>query len=393
MSETIPAHGGELIDLTVEGEDREALRERAASLPKLRLNGRALSDLELLGNGGYSPLRGFLGRADYESVVESMRLSSGLPWSIPITLAVSREESGKLGEGDDVALADESGKVLAVLELAEAFDYDKRGEAKAVYRTDDEAHPGVAAVYRQGDVLLGGRLRVIDLPPHDDFPDYRLTPAQTRAAFAERGWSTVVGFQTRNPVHRAHEYIQKCALETVDGLLLHPLVGETKASDIPAEVRMRCYEVLLDLYYPADRVQLSVNPAAMRYAGPREAIFHALIRKNYGCTHFIVGRDHAGVGEYYGTYDAQHIFSEFAPGELGITPMFFDHTFFCKSCDGMASVKTCPHDAKDRVTLSGTQVREMLKGGLMPPPEFTRPEVAEELIRAMQERTTPRYAV
>ena len=393
MSETIPAHGGELIDLTVEGEDREALRERAASLPTLRLNPRALSDVELLGNGGYSPLTGFMGRADYESVVESMRLSSGLPWSIPITLAVSRAESGKLREGDGVALADDSGKLLAVLELAEAFDYDKQGEAKSVYLTDDEAHPGVAAVYSQGDVLLGGPLRVIDLPSHDDFPDYRLTPAQTRAAFAERGWGTVVGFQTRNPVHRAHEYIQKCALETVDGLLLHPLVGETKASDIPAEVRMRCYEVLLDLYYPADRVHLSVNPASMRYAGPREAIFHALVRKNYGCTHFIVGRDHAGVGEYYGTYDAQHIFSEFAPEELGIAPMFFDHTFFCKSCGGMASVKTCPHDAKVRVALSGTQVREMLKGGLMPPPEFTRPEVAEELIRAMQERTTPHYAV
>ena len=393
MHETIPAHGGELIDLTVRGDEREALRERAAALPALRLNPRTVSDLELLGNGGFSPLKGFMGRADYDPVVESMRLASGLPWSIPVTLAVSREEAKGLREGSEVALADEAGNALAVMALAEQFDYDKRREARNVYRTEDEAHPGVAALYRQGDVLLGGGVRVIDLPPHDDFPPYRLTPAQTRAAFAERGWRTVVGFQTRNPVHRAHEYIQKCALETVDGLLLHPLVGETKGDDIPAGVRMRCYEVLLELYYPADRVLLSVNPAAMRYAGPREAIFHALVRKNYGCTHFIVGRDHAGVGEYYGSYDAQRIFSEFAPGELGVTPMMFDNTFFCKRCAGMVSAKTCPHSAEDRVTLSGTQVREMLKGGLAPPPEFSRPEVAEVLIQAMQERTTPHYAV
>ena len=391
--QTIPAHGGELIDLTVRGDERETLRERAAALPVLRLNDRTVSDLELLGNGGFSPLRGFMGRADYDAVVEAMRLASGLPWSIPVTLAASREEAKGLSEGSEVALADEAGNVLAVMALAEQFDYDKRREARNVYRTEDEAHPGVAALYGQGDVLLGGEVRVIDLPPHDDFPAYRLTPAQTRAAFAERGWRTVVGFQTRNPVHRAHEYIQKCALETVDGLLLHPLVGETKGDDIPADVRMRCYEVLLELYYPSDRVLLSVNPAAMRYAGPREAIFHALVRKNYGCTHFIVGRDHAGVGSYYGTYDAQLIFSEFAPGELGIAPMFYDHTFFCKRCLGMASAKTCPHDGDDRVTLSGTQVREMLKGGLAPPPEFSRPEVAEVLIKAMQERTTPHYAV
>jgi sulfate adenylyltransferase len=390
---TIVAHGGRLVDLLVRGAEVDELRQRAAGLPSVALSARSLSDLELLAVGGYSPLDGFITQADYRAVVSDMHLASGLAWPMPITLAVSAEEAAGIREGTEIALADETGSLLAVMEVAEKFGYDKRAEALEVYRTEDEAHPGVAAVYAQGDVLLGGPLRVLEVPGHDDFQQYRLTPAQTRSEFAARGWRTVVGFQTRNPVHRAHEYIQKCALEIVDGLLLHPLVGETKGDDIPADVRMRCYEVLLENYYPLDRVLLSVNPAAMRYAGPREAIFHALVRKNFGCTHFIVGRDHAGVGNYYGTFDAQRIFEEFAPGELGITPLMFDHTFFCRKCDEMASIKTCPHDAEARVTLSGTQVREMLKGGVVPPIEFSRPEVARVLIEAMQERVTPHHAI
>jgi len=388
-----PPHGGRLVDLLATGEEAKALRERAASLPVVRLSSRSLSDLELLSVGGYSPLEGFMTEADYRSVVADMRLASGVAWPMPVTLAVSGDEAGSVGEGQEIALADETGGVLAVLEVAEKYGYDRVLEARNVYRTEDESHPGVAAVYAQGEVLLGGRVRAFGLPKHDDFATYRLTPAQTRAEFARRGWRTIVGFQTRNPVHRAHEYIQKCALEVVDGLLLHPLVGDTKSDDIPADVRMRCYEVLLQNYYPADRVVLSVNPAAMRYAGPREAIFHALVRKNYGCTHFIVGRDHAGVGSYYGTFDAQQIFYEFEPGALGITPLMFDNTFFCRKCDEMASLKTCPHDGDARVTLSGTQVREMLKAGVAPPPEFSRPEVARILVEAMQERVTPHHAI
>ncbi|HEY5640911.1 MAG TPA: sulfate adenylyltransferase [Dehalococcoidia bacterium] len=391
--ETIPAHGGRLIDLLATGDEAASLRERASGLPAVTLDSRSLSDLELLATGGYSPLEGFMTQDDYQAVVTGMHLAGGLPWPMPITLAVSDEQAASIKEGDAVALADESGRTLGILEVRQKFGYDKKAEANGVYRTDDEAHPGVAAVYAQGDTLLGGPLRVFETPHYDDFPQYRLTPAQTRAAFAERGWKTVVGFQTRNPVHRAHEYIQKAAMEIVDGLLLHPLVGDTKADDIPADVRMSCYEVLIENYYPQNSVVLSVNPAAMRYAGPREAVFHALVRKNFGCTHFIVGRDHAGVGKYYGTFDAQLIFSEIDPLALGITPLMFEHSFFCKKCEGMGSAKTCPHEAVDRVFLSGTQVREMLAGGIAPPPEFSRPEVAKVLIEAMQERTTPHHAI
>lgn len=382
----IAPHGGELI-LNLAGEaERAALQERALSLPTITIGSRQLADLEMLAIGAYSPLGGFLNRADYLGVVNDMHLSSGLPWSVPITLAVTSEQADKLSEGSQVALVDGQGALQAVLTIQEKYSYDKRHEAKQVYRTEDEAHPGVRVVYQQGDVLLGGPVRVVALQSQV-FAQYRLTPTQSRAQFAERGWRRVVGFQTRNPVHRAHEYIQKCALETVDGLYLHPLVGDTKGDDIPADVRMRCYEVLLANYYPQDRVILGVLPAAMRYAGPREAIFHALMRKNYGCSHFIVGRDHAGVGNYYGTYDAHYIFAEFDAAALGITPLFFDHTFFCRVCDAMASQKTCPHGSEQHVALSGTKVRQMLQAGEVPPREFSRPEVARVLIESMRQPT------
>lgn len=379
----IAPHGGNLVQNWADESEQAELRERAQELPQVIIGSRQLADLEMLANGAYSPLQGFMTRDDYVSVVNEMHLSNRLPWSIPITLAVAAERAAPLHEGEQVALVDTGGALQAVLTVEEKYPYDKQHEARQVYRTEDEAHPGVQVVYQQGDVLLGGPVRVVKLQPQT-FAQYRYTPVQSRARFNERGWKRVVGFQTRNPVHRAHEYIQKCAMETVDGLYLHPLVGDTKGDDIPADVRMRCYEVLLENYYPTNRVTLGVLPAAMRYAGPREAIFHALMRKNYGCSHFIVGRDHAGVGNYYGTYDAQHIFSEFDAAALGITPMFFDHTFFCRICDAMASQKTCPHSSENHVILSGTKVRQMLRAGEMPPSEFSRPAVAKVLIEAMR---------
>ena len=384
INQLIAPHGGELV-LNMAGENERAeLQKLARSLPQILVGSRQLADLEMLAIGAYSPLGGFMKRADYLGVVNDMHLANGLPWTVPITLSTTSEQAATLKEGSHVALLNEHGSLQAVMTIEERYGYDKQHEASKVYRTTEEAHPGVNAMYQQGDILLGGPVRVVALQ-NQAFAQYRYTPGQSRQLFVERGWKRVVGFQTRNPVHRAHEYIQKCALETVDGLYLHPLVGDTKGDDIPAHVRMRCYEVLLANYYPTDRVILGVLPAAMRYAGPREAIFHALMRKNYGCSHFIVGRDHAGVGNYYGTYDAHHIFAEFDPARLGITPMFFDHTFFCRACDSMASSKTCPHGDDHHVTLSGTKVRQMLQAGEIPPREFSRPEVAKVLIEAMRQ--------
>ena len=380
----IEPHGGELIDRVKRGKEREKLLEEADELASKALNPREISDLYLIAVGGFSPLTGFMGGEDYESVLENTTLANDLPWSIPITLSLASEEAEHIGEGDRIALRDQEGGLLAIMDVRDKYDFDKKREASIVYRTTEEAHPGVAKLYETGDVLIGGPIHYLVEKHESEFPKYDRTPAEVRAIFRERGWKSVVAFQTRNPVHRAHEYLQKCAMEIVDGLLLHPLVGETKDDDIPADVRMRCYEVLLEKYYPADRTLLSILPAAMRYAGPKEAIFHSIMRKNYGCTHFIVGRDHAGVGDYYGTYDAHYIFDEVDMTKLKIQPLFFDHAFYCKSCPQMVSTKTCPHEKSQHVFLSGTKVRELLSKGESLPAEFTRPEVADVLKKAYQ---------
>ena len=375
-------HGGELVNRELTGDARAEAIAHAKSLRHLTLDEREASDLEMIGYGALSPLTGFMRKADYDTVVDTMRLSDGLVWALPVTKAVSQEEASSIAVGQEVALDAPDGSLMGIMQVTDVYAYDKAREAQRCFGTTETAHPGVARLMAQGEMLLGGPVRVIDRPTHAMFNEYRLTPMETRQRFDELGWKTVVGFQTRNPVHRAHEYLHKVAMESVDGLLLHPLVGATKSDDVPAETRMKTYEAILAHYYPKNRAMMAVFPAAMRYAGPREALWHAIARKNYGCTHFIVGRDHAGVGNYYGSYDAQVLIDTFPQHELGIVPFKFEHTFFCATCGNMASSRTCPHDRTHHVVLSGTKVRDMLTAGELPPPEFTRPELARILIEA-----------
>jgi len=381
----ITPHGGTLVNRILEGSAASALRDQAKSLAAITLSPREQFDLEMIAIGAFSPLTGFQGKADFESVCRNLRLADGTVWPIPVTLTPADEVAATINPGQKYALNDSVGRLLGVITVTEKYAHDKALEIPNVYRTEDPAHPGVAAVQKQGNFCIAGPIDVVQATYEPEFPDFRKTPAQTREMFAAKGWSTVSAFQTRNPIHRAHEYLTKCALEITDGLLIHPLVGETKSDDIPADVRMACYKVLIDNYYNKDRTLLTVMPLAMRYAGPREAILHALIRKNYGVTHFIVGRDHAGVGNYYGTYDAQKIFEQFdIAKEIGITPLNFEHSTWCKTCEGMVSAKTCPHGPETKVFLSGTKVRDLLKAGQRPPMEFSRPEVADILIKWAQ---------
>ncbi len=382
----IAPHGGKLVNrFAAKPAD---LKAKAASLPRITLSAKQACDLEMIAIGAFSPLEGFVCKADFESICRNMRLVSGAVWPIPITLAVNDAVKATIKQGGQAALYHSDGTLLAVIDVKEIYAHDKKLEIPSVFRTEDAAHPGVKSVMDEGDWLVGGPIHVITVTPEkepgEQFTEYRLPPAATRKAFEAKGWKTVSAFQTRNPIHRAHEYLCKCAQEITDGLLIHPLVGETKPGDVPADVRMDCYKTIIEHYFHPEHTMLTVMPAAMRYAGPREAVLHALVRQNYGISHFIVGRDHAGVGDYYGTYDAQKIFDEFEDGEIAIEPLKFEHAAWSNKAQGMVSGKTFPKIQGDQVFLSGTKVRDMLKAGQRPPQEFSRPEVADILIKWAQ---------
>jgi len=379
---SISPHGGKILPLLAKGDDLIKGFNKANNIPQITMNSREVSDLIMLGMGAFSPLKGFMVKEDYEGVLKDMHTKDGTFWPVPITLAVTNEHADSLKEGQKVALVDETtGAIMGIMAIEEKFAYSKEVEANTIFQTDDSKHPGVKKLYEQGDILVGGPVTVLSEGEYPSrFADYYARPEEVRHIFEERGWSKITAFQVRNPIHRSHEYCTKIALEISDGLFIHPLVGALKADDIPAEVRIRCYEVLLENYYPNDSVLLRVYPMEMRYAGPREALLHAIIRQNFGCSHLIVGRDHAGVGNYYGPFDAQKIFETLQPNDLQIKPLNIDWTFYCYKCEGMASLKTCPHSAEDRCLISGTELRRMLSMGEMPPPEFSRPEVLEILI-------------
>lgn len=382
MSKLVPPHGGKLTPRLLKGDELTQEIEKAKNLAAIRMSSRETSDLIMIGMGAFSPLTGYMLQKDYLKVVTDMHMDDGTLWPIPITLSVSTEQADTIKVGEEVALYDdETDTLMGTMVVEEKYTYDKKHEAKHVFRTEDEAHPGVAKVYAQGDVLLGGPVKVVS---EQDYPEKYgenyAHPEETRRIFEERGWTSVAAFQTRNPIHRSHEYCTKIALEVSDGILIHPLVGKLKPGDIPAEVRMKCYDVLLEKYYPKDRVVMKVYPMEMRYGGPREAVLHAIFRQNFGCSAMIIGRDHAGVGSYYGPFDAQKIFGEFGPDELHIKPLNIDWTFWCYKCEGMASMKTCPHGKEDRCLISGTEIRNTFAKGEKPPKEFGRPEVFEILI-------------
>ena len=379
----VPPHGGgQLTPLLLNGDELFDELEEAKSLPMVHMTSRETSDLIMMAIGAFSPLSGFMNQEDYKNVVDYMHLANGTLWPIPITLSITKNQADDISIGSHVALRDqESGELMGSMAVTEKYDYDKNHEAKMVFRTDEESHPGVSKLFAQKDILLSGPVKVFSEGPYPkQFGQHFGRPAETRALFEEKGWNTIAAFQTRNPIHRSHEYCTKIALEVTDGLFIHPLVGKLKSGDIPADIRMKCYEVLLNNYYPEDRVILKVYPMEMRYGGPREAVLHAIFRQNYGCSHLIIGRDHAGVGNYYGPFDAQKIFTDIGIEELHIKPLNIDWTFWCHKCDGMASMKTCPHSKEDRVLISGTDLRKQLSEGQHPPKEFSRPEVAEILM-------------